>query len=65
MINGITVLNNTVLIISQSHLSIVQANSSLKRLDTHTFKYATVTLITKVLRPVTRVQLLLTTVIVN
>ena len=63
--SGITVLNNIVLTISQSHLSIAQASSSFKCLDMHTFTYATPTLITEALRFVIRVQLLLTTVTVN
>ena len=50
---------------SQSRLSITQASSSFKYLDTRTFTYATPTIITEELRLVTRVQLLLTTVIVN
>ena len=37
-----------------------QASSSFKRLDTRAFTYATSTLITQVIRLVTRVQLLLT-----
>ena len=45
----ITVLNNIVLIISQSCLSIAQARSTFKHLDTHMFTYATPTLITKAL----------------
>ena len=64
-VSGITVLNNIVLIINRSRLSIAQLSSSFKRLDTHTFTYATPTLITEVLRLVTQVQLLLTTIIVN
>ena len=42
-----------------------QASSSFKCLDTHTFKYATPTLITEALHLVTQAQLLLTTVTVN
>ena len=48
-----------------SHLSITQASSYFKRLDTRTFMYATPTFITEALRFVTLVQLLLTTVTVN
>ena len=59
------VLDNIVLIISRSHLSIAQLSSSFKRLDTRTFMHATPTLITEALHLVTRVQLLLTTVTVN
>ena len=62
---SIIVLNNIVLIISRSRLSIVQASSYFKHLDMHTFKYARPTLITEELRLVPRVQLLLTTVTVN
>ena len=46
---------------SRSHLSIVQPSSSFKRLDTHTFMYATHTLLAEVLRLVTQVQLFLIT----
>ena len=46
-------LNNILLIISQSHLSIAQASSSFKCLDKHTFTYATPTLITKALQLIT------------
>ena len=59
------VLNNMVLIISQSHLSIAQLSSSFEHLDMLTFMYATPTLTTETLRLVTRVQLLLMTVTVN
>ena len=55
------VLNNVVLLIAQSHLSMAQA----KRLHMHMFTYNTPTFITEVHRLVTRVQLLLTTVTVN
>ena len=41
---GITVLNNILLIISRSRLSVAQPSSSFKRLDTSTFMYATPTL---------------------
>ena len=60
-----TVLNNIILLITCSRLSIAQLSSSFKRLDTRTFTYATPILITEALRLVTRVQLLLTTIIVN
>ena len=53
ILNGITVLNNIVLLITQSHLSIVQASSSFKHLDMHTFMYTTSTFITEVHYPVT------------
>ena len=43
--------------ISRSRLSIAQASSSFKRLDMHTFTYATPTFTNKVLHLVTRVQL--------
>ena len=61
-VNGVTVLNNILLLITQSHLSITQASSSFKCLDTRLFMYATPTFITKALCLVTRVQLLLMTV---
>ena len=64
MLSDTTVLNNFVLMISQSHLSIAQANSSFKCLDMCMFTYTTPTLITEVLGLVTRVQLPLVTVIV-
>ena len=60
-----TVLNNILLLIAHSRLSITQASSSFKRLDMHTFKYATPTYKTQALHLVTLVQLLLTTVTVN
>ena len=47
------------------HLSIVQASSSFKLLDTCMFTYTTPTFITEALRLVTLVQLLLMTVAVN
>ena len=43
----------------------IQASSSFKHLNTHTFMYATPTFITEVLRLVTLVQLLVMTVAVN
>ena len=61
----ITVLNNIILIISRSRLSIAQASYSFKRLDMWMFTYATPTIITEALRLVTSLQLLLTTVTVN
>ena len=60
-----TVLNNILLLIARSSLSITQANSSFKHLDMRTFKYTTTTYKTQALRLVTLVQLLLTTVTVN
>ena len=48
-----------------SRLFIAQASSSFKRLDICMFMYATPTFITKALRLVTQVQLLLMTVTVN
>ena len=60
-----SVLNNILLLITQSPLSIIQASSSFKHLDIRTFTYTTPTFITEVLRLVTQVQLLLTTVAVN
>ena len=62
--SGTTVLNNILLLITRSHLSITQA-SFFKRLNMHTFKYATPTFITEALCLATLVQLLLTTVAVN
>ena len=53
------------LLIARSLLSITQASSSFKRLNTCTFTYVTPTFITEVLHLVTLVQLLLTTVTVN
>ena len=50
---------------AHGRLSINQASSSFKRLDTHTFMYATPTFITEALCLVTLVQLLLPTVTVN
>ena len=50
-------LNNISLLIAQSRLSITQASSSFKCLDTHTFTYATPTFITKALHLVKLVQL--------
>ena len=63
--SGITVLNNILLLINHSHLSITQTSSSFKRLDMHTFMYATPTFITEALHLVTLVQLLLMAVAVN
>ena len=60
-----TVLNNILLLITCSHLSIAQASSSFKHLNTHMFTYATLTFITEALCLVTLVQLLLMTVAVN
>ena len=54
-----TVLNNIVLIISQSHLSIARASLSFKYLNTHYYVHDAIpTLITEVLHLVTGVQLL-------
>ena len=63
--SGTTVLNNILLLIARSLLSISQASSSFKRLDTRTFTYTTPTFITEALRLVTLIQLVLTTVTVN
>ena len=60
-----TVLNNILLLITRSRLSISQVSSSFKHLNTHTFMYATPTFITEALHVVTLVQLLLTTVAFN
>ena len=60
-----TILNNILLLIACSHLSITQASSYFKCLDTCTFTYATPTFITEALRLVMLVQLLLTTVTMN
>ena len=65
ILSGIAVLNNIVLIITQSHLSIAQVSSSFKHLNTRMFRYAIPTLIIEALCHVTRVQLLLMTVTVN
>ena len=58
-------LNNILLLIARSRLSITQASSSFKRLDTCKFMYTTPTFITEAFCLVTLVQLLLTTVTVN
>ena len=50
-------LNNTVLLINRSHLSIVQASSSFKRLDTRMIMYPTPIFITEALRLITWVKL--------
>ena len=63
--SGTTVLNNILLLITHSFLSMTQASSSFKRLDTRKVTYVTPTFITEMLRLVTLVQLLLTTVAVN
>ena len=60
-----TVLNNVLLLIAHSRLSITQTSSSFKHLDMRTFMYTTSTFITELLRLVTLVQMLLTTVAVN
>ena len=57
--SSITVLNNIVLLITRSQLSIAQASSSFKCLNMSTFTYATATFITEVLHLVTQVQILL------
>ena len=62
---GTTVLNKNLLLITHSCLSITQASSSFKCLDTCTFTYATPTFVTEVLCLFTLVQLLLMTVTVN
>ena len=64
-LSGITVLNNILLLTTQSRLSIAQASSSFKLFDMRTFTYATPTFRTEALRLVTQVQLLLATVTVN
>ena len=51
--------------LQKSCLSVAQASSSFKLFDMRTFTYVTPTFITEVLRLVTQVQLLLTTVTVN
>ena len=61
----ITVLNIILLLTTRRHLSIVQASSSFKPRDMHTFTYATPTFITEALRLRTQVQLLLTDFTVN
>ena len=58
-------LNNILLPTTRSCLSIVQASSSFKCLDTCTITYATPTYITEVLHLLTQVQLLLTHFTVN
>ena len=60
-----TVLNNIILLITRSHLSVAQASSPFNRLDTCTPMHATPTFITEALCLVTRVQLFLTTVSVD
>ena len=59
------VLNNILLLITQSHLSIAQASSSFKCFDTHTFTYTTPAFKTEALRLLTQVQLLLIDFTVN
>ena len=56
-LSGITIQNNIILLITQSHLSVTQASSSFKHLDTHTTTYTTPTFITEAFRLVTYVQL--------
>ena len=60
-----TVLNYILSLITGSCLSIAQASSFFKCLDTHMFMYTTPTFITEALYLATQVQLLLTTVAVN
>ena len=60
-----TVLNNILLLITRSRLSIAQASSSFKRLNMCTFMYATPTFITEVLCLLTQVQLVLMNFTVN
>ena len=62
---SMTVLNNIILLLTQSRLSITQASSSFNRLDTFTPTHATPTFITEALCLVTQVLLLLTTVSVD
>ena len=64
-LSGKTALNNILLLIAHSRLSITQASSSFKHLDMCTFTYATLIFITVALCLITLVQLLLTTVTVN
>ena len=47
ILSGITVLNNTVILITQSHLSIAQSSSRFKCLNMCTFIYTTPTCITE------------------
>ena len=54
---SITVLNNILLLITWSCLSIPQASSSFELFDMHKFKYIAPTSITEVLFLVTQVQL--------
>ena len=60
-----TVLNNIILLITSSRLSVAQASSPFNRLDTCTPTHATPAFITEALCLVTRVQLFLTTVSVD
>ena len=53
-----TVLNNIILLITCSHLSVAQASSSFNCLDMCTPMHATPTFITEAHRLVTQVQLL-------
>ena len=55
--SGITVLNNIMLLITQSHLSVAQASPCFKHLDTHTPTCATPTSIPKAPHLGTYVQL--------
>ena len=61
----ITVLNNILLLITRSCLSVAQASGSFKCLDTCTFMYTTPSFVTEALHLATQVQLLLMTVTVN
>ena len=63
--NGRIILNNILLLISQSCSSIAQTSSSFKSLNMRMFMYTTPTFITKVLHLVTQIQLLLTNDTVN
>ena len=60
-----TVLNNIILLITRSRLSVAQASPSFNRLNTCAPMHATPTFITEALRLVTQVELLLTTVALN
>ena len=61
----ITILNNILLLTTQSYLSAAQDSSFLKCLDMHTFVYATPTFVSEAFCLVTQLQLLLTIVTMN
>ena len=63
MLSDLTI--NILLLLTQNRLSIAQASSCFKCLDTCTFTYATPTFITEAFHLVTQVQLLLTNVAAN